>query len=78
MPDPIPRNDAYRAVIEDITNFEWHVVAKGHRIHCENYLAEWLERNPLQPLHIAYVLKVMQRIPGPPVPDVILGREVAS
>jgi len=74
---PIPRNDLYRAVIET-HDYRWLVVAKGHRTHCEQYLAEWLVRNPLQPLHTAYVLRVEQRIPGPPIPNMACGQEAAS
>jgi len=74
---PIPTNDSYRAVIET-HDYRWLVIAKGNRTHCGAYLAEWLDRNPLQPLHTAYVLRVEQRIPGPDVPLVACGQEAAS
>jgi hypothetical protein len=74
---PIPVNDLYRAVVETY-DYRWLVVAKGNRTHCETYLAEWLERNPLPPLSTAYVLRVEQRIPGPLVPKVACGQEAAA
>lgn len=71
----IPRNDEYRAIIEDI-HFRHHVIAKGNHTYTQQRLEEWLTEHPLQPLHTAYLLRVVTRHTGPPIPDVILGQEV--
>ena len=71
----IPYNDEYRAVIEDI-HFRHHVIAKGNCHWTRQRLDEWLIDHPLQPLHTAYLLRVVTRHTGPPLPDVVLGQEV--
>lgn len=73
----IPRHDEYRAVIET-HDYRWQVIAKGDYTWARDRLDEWLDTNPLQPLHTAYLLRVHTRTPGPLPPHIVLGREVTT
>ena len=73
MTTPIPVNDQWRAVIEDV-DFRHHVIAKGDYAWTRQRLEAWLRDHPLAPLHTAYLLRVERRIEGPPLPERILDR----